>query len=237
MWEKGSSNGTTVAGQTGIPGSALNQLHTPEAIWVDSKKNLYIADLRNHRIVRWLSQSSTVVAGGNEQGDLPNQLNDPVGLYFDEPNNDLYISNYLGHSITKWKIGETAGTFIAGTPGKNGTSSTQFYSPSTVALDKNGNMYIADTSNHRIQLFCYGSLKEGKTIAGITGQNGNNPNQLNFPHDLALDIQKLDLYIADSDNNRIQKFSFISQSSKGIKTMMERQFIFVLLIISFVLLY
>ncbi|CAF4458275.1 unnamed protein product, partial [Rotaria sp. Silwood2] len=170
MWEKGSSNGTTVAGQTGIPGSALNQLHTPEAIWVDSKKNLYIADLRNHRIVRWLSQSSTVVAGGNEQGDLPNQLNDPVGLYFDEPNNDLYISNYLGHSITKWKIGETAGTFIAGTPGKNGTSSTQFYSPSTVALDKNGNMYIADTSNHRIQLFCYGSLKEGKTIAGITGQ-------------------------------------------------------------------
>ncbi|CAF3481395.1 unnamed protein product, partial [Rotaria sp. Silwood2] len=60
--------------------------------------------------------------------------------------------NYLGHSITKWKIGEIAGTFIAGTPGKNGASSTQFDSPSTVALDKNGNMYIADTSNHRIQL-------------------------------------------------------------------------------------
>ncbi|CAF3702625.1 unnamed protein product [Rotaria sp. Silwood1] len=236
-WENGAASGITVAGEAGIPGSGLNQLNGPQAIWVDSKNNLYIADLRNHRVVKRLSQTSVVVAGGNGQGNLPNQLNDPVGLYFDELNNDLYISNYLGHSITKWKIGETQGTFIAGTPGQSGTSSTQFSSPSTVALDKNGNMYIADTSNHRIQLFCHGSSKEGKTIAGITGQNGNKPNQLNSPHDLALDTQKLDLYVADSDNNRVQKFSFISPSSKGIKTMMERHLILVLIIISFVLFY
>ncbi|CAF0960958.1 unnamed protein product [Rotaria sordida] len=236
-WEKNSSSGITMAGETGNPGSGLDQLNSPQAIWVDSKNNLYIADLRNHRVMERSPQSEGIVAGGNGQGDLPNQLNDPVGLYFDESNNDLYISNYLGHSITKWKIGEKQGTFIAGTPGKNGTSSTQFFSPSTVALDTNGNMYIADTYNHRVQLFCHGLSKEGKTIAGITGQSGNNPNQLNFPHDLALDTQTLDLYIADSDNNRIQKFSFISSSSKSIKTMIERQLILVLIIISFVLFY
>ncbi|CAF5198303.1 unnamed protein product, partial [Rotaria sp. Silwood1] len=80
-------------------------------------------------------------------------LNDPVGLDFDEANDDLYISNYDGHSITKWKIGETQGAFIA----------------------------------------------------GITGQSGNKNNQLNMPHDLALDTETLDLYVSDSSNNRVQK--------------------------------
>jgi sugar lactone lactonase YvrE len=235
MWKIGSSSGTTVAGQTANPGSALDQLHSPQAIWVDSKNNLYIADLLNHRIVKWQSQSSVVVAGGNGAGNSPNQLNDPVGLYFDEPNNDLYISNYLGHSIMKWKIGETQGTFIAGIVGQNGPSSTQLNHPSTVELDKNGNIYIADTYNHRIQLFCNDSSKEGKTIAGITGQSGNDSNQFNFPHDLALDTENLHLYVADSDNNRVQKFSFISPpSSMGIRTTMGQKLIFMLITISII---
>ena len=210
MWKIGSSSGTTVAGQTSNPGSALDQLHSPQAIWVDSKKNLYIADLQNHRIVKWQSQSSIVVAGGNGQGNSPNQLNDPVGLYFDEPNNNLYISNYLGHSIIKWKIGETQGTFIAGIVGQNGISSTEFDHPSTVTLDKNGNIYVADTYNHRIQLFCNDSSKEGKTIVGITGQSGNNSNQFNFPHDLVLDTENFHLYVADSENNLYTKVFFYS---------------------------
>jgi sugar lactone lactonase YvrE len=210
-WIKGSTSGTTVAGQTATPGSALNQLSSPQAIWVDSKGNLYIADLRNHRIVKWTFQTSIVVAGGNGQGNSPNQLNDPVGLDFDEPNNDLYISNYLGHSITKWKIGDTQGTFIAGTVGQNGNSSTQFSNPSTVELDKNGNIYIADTYNHRIQLFCNDLSKGGKTIAGMTGQVGNNSNQFNFPHDLVLNTENFDLFVADSENNRVQKFTIIGK--------------------------
>ena len=234
-WEKDSSSGTTVAGQTGNAGSALNQLHSPQALWIDSKNNLYIADLSNHRIVKWTSQSSVLMAGGNGQGNLPNQLNDPVGLYFDEPNNNLFISNYLGHSIIKWKIGETQGLFIAGTVGNIGNSSAQFAHPSTVALDKNGNIYIADTYNHRIQLFCDGSSEGGKTIAGITDQSGNNNNQLNFPHDLALDTGNFDLYVADSENDRIQKFSFISPSSKGIKAMIDRQWVLMLITISYIL--
>ena len=236
-WEKDSTSGTTVAGQTGTPGSDIDELHSPQALWVDSKQNLYIADLINHRIVMWSSEKPVVVAGGNGQGNVQNQLNDPVGLYFDELNNVLYISNYLGNSITKWKIGDTQGTFIHGTAGQNGTSSTQFDRPSTVALDKNGNIYIADTYNHRVQLFCNDESNEGKTIAGITAQSGNNNIQLNFPHDLALDTETFDLYVADSNNNRIQKFSFISPSSKGIRTIMEQKWILMLITISFILFY
>ncbi|CAF1096845.1 unnamed protein product [Adineta steineri] len=237
-WEKDSTSGSTVAGKTGNPGSDLHQLHSPQAIWVDSENNLYIADLSNHRIVKRLSQSSVVViAGGNGQGNLPNQLNDPVGLYFDELNNDLYISNYLGHSITKWKIGELQGTFIAGRVGENGTSSILLNHPSTVALDKNGNMYIADTYNHRIELFCNDGSKEGKRIAGITGQIGNNDEHLNFPHDLALDIEKYTLYVADSENDRVQKFTFISSSSKGIRTIIEQKWLLLFITISFIRFY
>ncbi|CAF5196060.1 unnamed protein product, partial [Rotaria sp. Silwood1] len=41
---------------------------------------------------------------------------------------DLYISNYDGHSITKWKIGETQGAFIAGTVGQNAINKFWFSS-------------------------------------------------------------------------------------------------------------
>lgn len=212
---KDATSGDIVAGQTGSPGSSVDQLDNPQAIWVDSRGDLYVADLRNHRIIKQTSESASVVAGGNGEGNSPNQLNSPVGLYFDEANSALYISNYFGHSITRWKIGDSTGTFIAGSAGQNGSSSTQFSSPSTVALDNEGNMYVADTKNHRVQLFCNDCSGEGKTIAGVTSQSGQSSSRLNFPHDFALNLENLALFVADSDNNRIQRFDFLSSPSSA----------------------
>ena len=76
--------------------------------------------------------------------------------------------------------------------------------PLSVALDYMGNVYIADTANHRIQLFLAGQ-SNGTTIAGVTGSAGNGPNQLNGPYWAILDDQ-LNLYVADNSNNRVQRF-------------------------------
>jgi hypothetical protein len=67
-----------------------------------------------------------------------------------------------------------------------------------------GNVYVADRGNHRIQLFLTDQLV-GTTIAGITGLHGPNSTMLDTPFSVALDSQ-LNLYVADTNNQRIQKF-------------------------------
>lgn len=125
----------------------------------------------------------------------------------DEANQILYISNEDSHSITQWIIGDYENRNIyAGIPGRPGNSSAQLFYPQGITLDQYGNLYIADTSNHRIQMFCPDAVF-GITIAG-TGESGHGENQLNFPYDIAFDSE-LNLYVSDTWNNRIQKFARI----------------------------
>ncbi|CAF2654588.1 unnamed protein product [Rotaria sp. Silwood2] len=67
-----------------------------------------------------------------------------------------------------------------------------------------GNVYVANTLNHRIQLFLAGQLN-GTTIAGVTSVSGNSAILLSTPFLVALDTQR-NLYVADMVNSRIQKF-------------------------------
>ncbi|CAF4257615.1 unnamed protein product, partial [Rotaria sp. Silwood2] len=162
-WEKDAKHGKTVAGN-GSDGSALNEFN--------------LADLDNERITRWAStydpktSAGTIIAGGNGAGLNPYQLNAPTGLYLDEPNNILYISNEESHSVTQWEM-DTYGNrnIYAGIPGRPGNSPAQLMGPEGLTLDKYGNLYITDCMNHRIQMFCPNSVY-GITIAG-TGQIGN----------------------------------------------------------------
>ena len=145
--------------------------------------------------------------GGNDAGLNPYQLNNPLGLYYDEPNQIFYISNEQSHSVTQWIIGDYENRNIyAGIPGRLGNSSAQLFNPQGVFLDQYGNLYVADTSNHRIQMFCPNSIF-ALTIAGI-GQSGNSSKELSYPYDVTFDSE-FNLYVSDTFNNRIQKFERI----------------------------
>ncbi|CAF0789752.1 unnamed protein product [Adineta steineri] len=75
----------TVAGGNG-EGDDLNQLYSPEGIFIDNDKSIYIADPWNHRIVKWKLKSSTgqIIAGGNGQGGQNNPLKEPTDIIFDK---------------------------------------------------------------------------------------------------------------------------------------------------------
>ncbi|CAF5043200.1 unnamed protein product, partial [Rotaria magnacalcarata] len=193
---------------TGISNSGNNQLSFPRDMARDpTTGTLYISDYFNHRIMRYLvnASSGTVVAGGNGPGTNRTQLNYPLGIYLDVTSNSLYIANYYCHNIVRWVIGATSWTLVAGDiNGMSGNSSTMLFYPIGVEVDFMGNVYVADTSNHRIQLFQAGSMN-GTTIAGVTGISGTDPYHLNYPYALKLDSQ-LNLYVTDWYNHRIQKF-------------------------------
>ncbi|CAF2946029.1 unnamed protein product [Rotaria sp. Silwood2] len=211
-WQRDAQNGTTVAGNESL-GAALNEFHFPTRVLVGSKKNIIVADSLNQQIMQWTfpydpkKNVGTIIAGGNGAGLNPYQLNNPNGLYLDEHNQILYISNEESHSITQWVIGDYEPRNIyAGIPGRSGDSAIQLYRPQGITLDRYGNLYVSDSYNNRVQMFCPNSVF-GITVAG-TGDAGSSSNQLSYPQDITFDSE-MNLYVTDTHNFRIQKFDRI----------------------------
>jgi len=114
------STGITVAGISGIPGSADNQLNVPYDIFLDYANNLYIADRGNHRIQKYLFGSSIGqrVAGNVTGGSSSDKLSAPSRVLVDS-NENLYIADVHNHRIQFWLKGANFGTTIAGTGMRN----------------------------------------------------------------------------------------------------------------------
>ncbi|UJR34665.1 hypothetical protein I4U23_027442 [Adineta vaga] len=150
-----STMGTIVAG-TGTSGSTLNQLNTPGGIYVDESDNdaLYVVDRLNHRVVKWLSNGTniTVVAGGNAAGTSYTQLNHPRYVYVDSFST-IYVSDTNNHRIMKWLKNARNGTLVVGITGLTGVIPSRLNNPYGVQFDKNGNLYVADYTNDRVQRF------------------------------------------------------------------------------------
>jgi hypothetical protein len=224
----GAGDITTVAGG-GVSdgGPATNApLAWPEGIAVDTSGNLYIADTENHRI-RKVAPTGTIttVAGNGTPGFSGDggpatqaALNSPQAVAVDASGN-VYIAD--GVRIRKvaptGTITTVAGNGTAGFSGDGGpATSAPLAWPQGVAVDTSGNLYIADTENHRIRKVApTGTITTvaGNGTPGFSGDGGPATQaNLDRPYGLAVDGAG-NLAIADSGNNRIR-----SVTSAGVIT-------------------
>jgi ribosomal protein S11 len=142
----------------------------------------------------------------------------PEGIAADNAGN-LYVADTFNNTIrkltpagTNWVVSTIAGT--AGSFGADdGTSAlARFNSPSGLAMDKTGNLYVADTGNHTIRkLTPVGTNWVVSTIAGSAGNFGFNDGtnlaaQFFYPSGIAVDANT-NLYVADTDNEDIRKLT------------------------------
>jgi len=86
-----------------------------------------------------------------------------------------------------------------------------FYMPSDIVFDSEGNIYVLDSGNHRIQKFSH----EGKYITTI-GNKGQGPGEFIYPLSLDIDSNGY-LYVSDSNNKRIQVLEPGGKEHKTIK--------------------
>ena len=217
---------TTVAGDGtrgygGDGGAAVAaQLASPGGVTLDDAGNLYIADLFNHRIrkVDAAGVISTVAGdgmrgyGGDGGPAVAAQLSLPYGVALDGAGN-LYIADTGNHRIRKVDAAGVISTVAGdGTPGFGGDGgpavAAQLRSPTGVAVDGAGNLYIADVNNHRIRkVDAAGAITTvaGDGTFGYSGDGGVAvAAQLNLPRGVAPDGAG-NLYIADWVNGRIRK--------------------------------
>ena len=186
----------------------MDQLYYGYCITLDSSNAIYISDFENHRVLQYTSASTngTLVAGGNGAGLNTNQLYYPLGIAYFSPTNSLYIANYYGHNVVSWVLGATNWTLLAGSSsGQAGSTAYLLYGPAGLAVDSQGNFFVTDTQNYRVQFFLAGTTN-ATTIAGITGSSGSNASQFNIAYGLAVDNNR-NLYVADTFNQRIQLFA------------------------------
>jgi trimeric autotransporter adhesin len=216
---------TTVAGNGGWGFTGDNypatstELNSPSGVAVDSAGNLYIADTSNFRIRKVSNGMITTVAGNGTQGSSGDngpatsaQLYDPCGVAVDAAGN-LYIADGSNNRIRKVSNGmitTVAGNGTQGFSGDNGPpTSAQLAGPVGVAVDAAGNLYIADTNNNTIRKVSNGVITTvaGSGGSGFRGDNGPATSaQLYGPCGVAVDSAG-NLYVADSNNNRIRKVS------------------------------
>ena len=198
------------------------QLNSPTSAVEDARGNLYITDLGNQRIRKVsLSGVITTVAGTGSQGyngdggpATSAQLNNPVGVAVDGSGN-LYIADRDNHRIRKASpsglITTVAGTGSQGYSGNGGgATSAQLNSPTGVAVDGNGDLYIADLGNNcirRVSLSGVITTVAGTGSQGYSGDGGQAISaQMDNPTGVAMDGSG-NLYIADRNNHRIRRVS------------------------------
>lgn len=218
--------GTGVAGFSGDDGPAINAtLNGPTSVAMRGDSYLYIADTYNNRIrmIDMVMRVITTAAGSGGYGfnDRPfatsAMLNNPLGVALHPVTLRLYIADTNNHRIRVVHLGEDDLIFtVAGTAGVAGYSGDSLQAdkatlsyPSKLTFDSFGNMYIADTDNHRIRKVS-GSTGvintfAGTGVAGYSGDGGMAIGALLFkPSDVAVDLMG-NVLIADALNNCIRK--------------------------------
>ena len=211
--------GTGTQGYSGDGGPATSAtLNGPAGIATDASGNLFIADAYNHAIrkVSTLGTITTVAGNGiaaflGDGGAATSaSLNNPSGVVVDASGN-LFIADTYNHSIRMvdalGTITTVAGKGKAGYSGDGGAATNAtLNTPSGVALDANGNLFIADTLNHSIRkVDLAGNISSfagmGPSLPGYTGDGGPAGNAtLQSPVSVAVDSNG-NLLIADFGNN------------------------------------
>ena len=190
---------------------------------VDEDGNVYVADWANHLIRRITPGGvvSTIAgsaghAGSTDDTDTTTALfNDPAGMAVDKDGN-VYVADQGNHLIRRITPGGVVNT-IAGSAGQAGstddtdTTTALLNNPYGMAVDEDGNVYVADQGNHLIRRI----TPEGvvSTIAGSAGHAGSTDGtdtttaQFKWPSGVAVDKDG-NVYVADQGNHLIRKIEY-----------------------------
>jgi sugar lactone lactonase YvrE len=224
-------NGNPVGGSVEGRGSEA-RFHCPSGVAVDTTGNVYVADSCNHTIRKVTPSGVVMTLAGTSS--IRDQFGDPVGGYADgtgstarfwgpsgvalDSTGNVYVTDGGNNTIRKvTPTGvvttvaglaeiEDHGNPVGGNSDGTGNAA-RFSAPSGLALDRAGNVYVADTGNHTLRKVT--PMGVVTTLAGFSGNPGSkdglgNAARFNYPNGVAVDSDG-NVYVADAGNHTLRK--------------------------------
>jgi streptogramin lyase len=186
---------------------------SPRDLSLDVFGNVYVADTGNSRIRKIDSSGNVTTLAGSMWGYTDGQgtaaeFATPEGISVDVSGN-VYVADTGNNRIriinSSANVTTIAGSGAIGSADGQGMVAS-FNEPYSVAVDSSGNIYVADTGNHRIRRI--DPLSNVTTLAGsgVSGSTDGHGTAATFnrPHGVSVDISG-NVYVADTGNNSIRK--------------------------------
>ena len=156
----------------------------------------------------------TFGSSGNDEGEF----DEPSGLAFDEDGDLLYVADTENNRVQVFEI-VSGNTCPSGTDeivngvcfveefGSSGSTDGKFNAPSGLAFDEdNGLLYVSDKDNDRVQIISTTGNSKVISFSDEFGSSGTSDDEFKKPSDLAISKDGTNLYVVDSDNDRIKIF-------------------------------
>lgn len=216
-------------------GDAANEMNTPTSVFFDAVGNLWVSDGLNNRVIRFAnanslangaSASAVLGQSGFDQSNasnLANRFDFPNGLVGNAAGS-LWVADFFNNRVLRFDNADTLGngappdaTLGQAASGQNdaGTDQTSFNGPTGLALSSSGTLYVLETNNRRVLTFRdaanTGTGAAANNVIGqpdfLTGTSGLSARKLDGPNmGVALDNSGR-LYVSDSLNRRVLRFS------------------------------
>ena len=197
----------------GSEGGGDGQFNNPRAVSVDRVRNVYVVDQATAgtygtgiRIQKFSSDGRFLLSWGTS-GDGDGQFYNAEGIAVDGAGN-VYVTDWGRERVQKFT---SNGGFLLylgteGTGAGRGTGDGQFHNPKGISVDRAGNVYVAETINHRVQVFDSNGRFQRKW-----GSEGSGNGQFDRPRYVAVD-GAWNVYVSDSGNHRVQVFAPVRPS-------------------------
>jgi DNA-binding beta-propeller fold protein YncE len=167
-----------------------------DGLAMDDNDRLFVSDLKLNRVLVFDPQHKMEAAIG---GDV---LSSPGGLAIDTENRLLYVVDTGNDVVRVYDADSLKPLRVIGTPGKKHTLTEPgtFSLPTNVAVDGDGNVYVTDTFNNRVEIFD----ADGEFI-GQFGKAGDGAGQFERPKGIAVDGDG-HIWVVDAAQDRVKVF-------------------------------
>jgi len=192
---------------------AAAQFNYPYGVATDSDGNVYVADTHNHKVKK-ITPAGVVTTLAGSTGGYADGTGGAAQFYYltgvtVDADKNVYVADKDNHKVRKVTSAGVVTTLAGDAAGfADGTgAAAQFNQPYDVAVDGNGNVYVADASNHKIRKVTQARVVT--TFAGSTQGDANGTGtaaQFNYPYGIATDADD-NVYVADTFSQKVKKIT------------------------------